>query len=126
MRLIEIRRADDGELEGFIAQGPGEWLALTVFHGELGRARSRTAAAALVHARGLAALAERWHWFSRRTREWQVVLPQECSPGRVRLAVGYYSLAGVPTATITAADLAAGDRLVLERLAPDAEADPAG
>ena len=42
-------------------------------------------------------------------------MPQESSPGRVRVAVGYYSLPGVETATITVDDLAAGDRLTLKR-----------
>ena len=39
--------------------------------------------------------------------------PQEAKPGRVRVALVYYSLPGVEATTITAADLAAGDRLTL-------------
>lgn len=111
--LEEVRRAKDGELEGYIAPGDDGWRALTVFGGHLATTGSRAEAADLVHRRGLSSLADRWHWWSRASGEWQVVLPQEASPGRVRVAVGYYSLPGVATATITADDLAAGDRLTL-------------
>ncbi len=113
--LHEVRRASDGELEGFVADGGDGWLALTVFHGELGRAATAAEAREIVQRRGLASLAERWWWLSRSTGAWQVVVPLESHPGRVRVAVGYYSLPGVETATITADDLAAGDRLTLER-----------
>lgn len=112
--LHEVRREPDDELAGFVVEDGGAWLALTVFHGVLGRAATTEAARDIVRRRGLGALAERWYWFSRRTGEWRVVLPQESSPGRVRVAVGYYSLPGVEVATITALDLAAGDRLTLE------------
>jgi hypothetical protein len=95
--LEEVRRAEDDELEGFVGADADGWHALTVF------------------GRGLASLAERWYWWSRIVREWRVVLPQEASPGRVRVAIGCYSLPGVPTATITTDDLAAGDRLTLTR-----------
>ena len=119
----EVRRASDGELEGFVAPDGDGWLALTVFHGVLGRAATARDARAVVHQRGLASMAERWWWFSRRTGAWRIVVPLESSPGRVRVAVGYYALPGVATATITAADLAAGDRLTLEP--PEgAEVDP--
>jgi hypothetical protein len=110
----EVRRASDDELEGFVVAVEGRWLALTVFHGVLGEAATATEARAIVHRSGLASLAERWGWLSRATGEWRIVVPVESSPGRVRVALGYYSLPGVGTATITAADLAAGDRLVLE------------
>jgi hypothetical protein len=121
--IREVRRVSDGELEGFVAADGGDWLALTVFHGLLGRAATAGEARAIVHRRGLAALAERWHWFSRRTGEWRIAVPQESSPGRVRVAVGYYSLPGVETAAVTAEDLAAGDELTLDP--PDGvEVDP--
>ncbi len=123
--MEEIRRAGDGELVGFVT-GDGEgWLALTIFHGVLARTSGREEAAAIVERDGLRCLAERWRWFSRRTGEWRLVLPQEVAPGRVRVAVGYYALPGVPTETITAADLAAGDRLVLASAGdPDAPSAP--
>jgi hypothetical protein len=116
----EVRRERDGELEGFVVEDGEGWLALTVFHGVLGRPASLEGARRLVRDRGLTSLAERWYWRSRLASEWGVVLPLEASPGRVRVALGYYSLPGVPTAVITAEDLAAGDQLTLE--AP-AEAD---
>ena len=112
--MHEVRRDHDDELAGFIVEDDDAWLALTVFHGVLGRAATAEAARDIVRRRGLGALAERWYWFSRRAGEWRVVLPQESSPGRVRVAVGYYSLPGVEVATITSSDLAAGDRLTLE------------
>jgi hypothetical protein len=112
--MREVRRTGDGEIEGFVVGDGGGWLALTVFHGEIGWAPTEAGAREIVHRRGLAALALRWHWWSRVTGTWRVVVPQEASPGRVRVALGWYSLPGVETATITAADLAAGDRLMLE------------
>ncbi|MCU0504221.1 MAG: hypothetical protein MUE82_00380 [Chloroflexi bacterium] len=123
--IHEVRRASDGELEGYVAADGDAWLALTVFHGVLGRAMSAQEARTIVHARGLASMAERWWWMSRAAGEWRVVVPLESSPGRVRVALGYYSLPGIGTAWVTAADLAAGDRLVLEP--PEGvEVDPGG
>lgn len=118
--LEEVRRESDGELEGHVTEGRDGWQALTVFGGHLATVADRLEAEAVVHQRGLSSLAERWYWWSRIAGAWQVVLPQEASPGRVRVAVGYYSLPGVETATITADDLAAGDRLML---APPADAE---
>jgi hypothetical protein len=112
-RREEVRRERDGELEGYVEATDGGWQALTVFGGRLGTLDSRHAAIALVHRQGLASLAEHWYWWSRRDATWRVVLPQEASPGRVRVAVGYYSLPGVETAVVTVEDLAAGDRLTL-------------
>ena len=111
--MFEIRRDPDQELEGFVVEDGDGWLALTVFHGVLERTTTPEVAREIVRQRGLASLAERWYWFSRHSHTWRVVVPQEARPGRVRVAVGYYSLPGVETATITASDLAAGDRLTL-------------
>jgi hypothetical protein len=116
--LEEVRRSNDGELEGFIRPVAAGFEALTVFHGVLGRTSSAEAARAVVHARGLASLADHWYWWSRIAREWRVVLPQEARPGFVRIALGYYALAGVPTAIVTADDLALGDVLTID--APNA------
>jgi hypothetical protein len=109
----EVRREADEELEGFIEATEEGWRALTVFGGLLATLPSRDAAIELVHRHGLGSLAERWYWWSRRDSTWRIVVPQETSPGRVRVAVGYYSLPGVATALITAEGLAAGDRLTL-------------
>jgi hypothetical protein len=119
----EVRRERDDELEGYVeATEDGAWRALTVFGGVLATLPSRDAAIELVHRQGLASLAERWYWWSRRDATWRTVVPQETSPGRVCVAIGYYSLPGVETALITAQDLAAGDRLSLT-LPPGASAE---
>lgn len=125
MERHEVRREHDDELEGFVVPaGDDAWRALTVFGGELGRGPTRVAAESIVRRRGLASLAERWHWFSRTTGAWEVVVLQEAHPGRVRVAVGWYSMPGVPVAVITEADLAAGDRLQLDA-PPDDEPEAA-
>jgi hypothetical protein len=121
--MHEIRRDHDGELEGYIVADRDGWLALTVFHAVLGRTASQEAAREIVHRRGLTSLADRWFWYSRLAGEWQVVVPLEATPGRVRVTLGYYSLPGVETTTITTSDLDAGDRLTL--VPPDqSSADP--
>jgi hypothetical protein len=111
--LEEVRRPQDDELEGYIRAADDGWHALTVFGGLLAILGSHRGAVDLVHRQGLASLAERWYWWSRTDASWRIVLPQEASPGRVRVAVGYYSLPGVETVLITAEDLLAGDRLTL-------------
>jgi len=121
-KFEEVRRSSDGELEGFVRRaGDGTFEARTVFHGLLGNARSRDEARAIVHARGLSSLAERWYWWSRATESWSVVLPQEVRAGVARVAVGYYALPGTPLRVITADDLDRGDLLTLEP--PDAPVD---
>jgi hypothetical protein len=119
--LEEVRRAADDELEGFVRQAAGGFHGLTVFHGMIATASTADEARAIVHARGISSLAERWFWWSRGSGAWSVVLPQEASAGKVRVAVGYYALPGVEMATITADDLDAGDVLTLVR--PDAPVD---
>lgn len=119
----EVRRERDDELEGYVeATEDGAWQALTVFGGLLATLPSRDAAIELVHRQGLASLAERWYWWSRRDARWRIVVPQEAAPGRVRAAIGSYSLPGVQTALITAEDLATGDQLTLT-LPPGAAAE---
>jgi hypothetical protein len=112
--LEEVRRASDDELEGFVMPTENGFDALTVFHGVIASTATRDEARTIVHVRGLASLAERWYWRSRVTDAWSVVVPQEARPGFVRVAVGYYALPGVPTAVITAEDVAQGDALTLE------------
>ena len=116
--LEEVRRPTDRELEGFVRRAGDEFEALTVFHGLLAKVQSADAARAIVAERGLSSLAQRWYWRSRASGRWVVVVPQEVRPGLVRVAVGYYALPGVPTALITADDLAQGDVLTLDP--PDA------
>jgi hypothetical protein len=57
---------------------------------------------------GLASLAERWTLRSGATGDEEVVCIQEASADGVTVARGYYSMPGVPTLRITAAELASG------------------
>jgi hypothetical protein len=120
---VEVRRAQDDELEGYVQASDAGWRALTVFGGLLATVGSAHEATEVVHGRGLSSLAERWFWWSRASRTWRVVVPQEASPRAVRVAIGNYSLPGVDTAVITLDDLAAGDRLVMTLPAGEAPSD---
>ena len=106
--MDEVRRSSDGELCGQVEQRDGQWCALTVFGAELGRHDRREDAVEQVLAEGLAALAERWT-LRHRDGEDEVVCIQEANTARVTVARGYYSMPGVPTLTITAAQLADGE-----------------
>lgn len=116
--MIEIRRADDGELCGHVRLHDGSWQALTVFGGVLGLHPSQEAAKHHVLTTGLSSLAERWHYRAHPAAEWQIVCIQEASTDSVRLALDYYSLPGVPTVTLTRAQLDSGAELTLS---PDGE-----
>lgn len=102
-----IIRPEDGELCGHVAEDGDGWRALTVFGGVLGVHASREVAVDQVRREGLASLAERWTLRSAGGDE-EVVCIQEADPESVTVALGYYSMPGVPTVTITAAELAAG------------------
>jgi hypothetical protein len=112
----EVRRAEDGELLGYVsASADGEsWLALAVFGGRLGRRATRAEAVDLVRSEGLASLARRWFWRAVGSDEWEVVVIQEAWPGRAVGVVGLYALPGAPRFEVTAQDLAAGAELTLE------------
>lgn len=112
--MDEVRRSDDGELCGHVVSRDGEWLALTVFGGLLGRYDAREAAVDRVLSDGLASLAERWTLRDGATGEEQIVCIQEAEPGSVTLALDYYSMPGVPTLTLTRAELD-GERWTLTR-----------
>lgn len=113
---IEVRRPTDGELLGHIRPTEdGRWAALTVFGGALAITATQHDATATVERLGLRSLAERWHYRRRSTDEWQVVLVSEAWPGRARLVEGWYGLPGAERFEVTAADLAAGDELTLDR-----------
>ena len=106
--MNEVRR-DDGELCGFVATRGDGWVALTVFGAELGRTHDEESARALVMRKGLAALADRWELRARCEDEWQTVCIQEANPRRIRLALGYYSLPGVPTRELSVEDIRSGE-----------------
>jgi hypothetical protein len=107
--MDEIRRADDGELCGHVAPVGGGWRALTVFGAVLGHHDDRDGAEQHVLADGLACLAERWTLRNGETSDEEIVCLQEANPASVTVALGYYSMPGVPTLTITAQQLASGE-----------------
>ena len=99
---------DDGELCGYVDGHAREWHAMTIFGGRLGAHDRREDAEQQVLDVGLASLAERWTLIDPASDEVQVVCIQHVSPSAVTLALGYYSLPGVPTVTISRRDLASG------------------
>lgn len=107
--MFEVRRVDDGELCGHVREFAQTWQALTVFGGVLAEFATRSEAETCVLDRGLSSLAE--HWLYLNGGEWQVVCIQEASPQSVRIALDYYSLPGVATATLTRSE--ASERLRL-------------
>jgi hypothetical protein len=80
-----------------------------VFGAVLGRHVGRQDAVDQVLTEGLASLSERWTLRHGDNGDEEVVCIQEANPGAVKVARGYYSLPGVPTLTITAAQLATGE-----------------
>lgn len=107
--MEEVRRPDDGELCGHVELRHGQWCALTVFGAELGRHEDPGAAKEQVLLDGLALLTERWTLRDGASGEEEVVCIQEVNTAAVTVARGYYALPGVPTLTITIAQLASGE-----------------
>jgi hypothetical protein len=112
--MEEVRRTEDDELCGHVEEREGRWRALTVFGGILGEHDDRERAVDQVLSEGLASLAERWTLHDPSTGREEIVCIQEVKPSAVTVAVGYYSMPGVPTRTVTASELAAG-KVVLRR-----------
>lgn len=108
LAVYEIRRDGDGELCGFVVDDHGQWLATTVFGGHLGKHASREDAETQVRTEGLASLIEHWTLVGGPSGDEQIVCIQESSPMGVTVALGYYSLPGVPTLTISRSDLESG------------------
>lgn len=109
-----MRRDHDGELCGYVAPHEGRWRSLTAFGATLSEHDSERDARRHVTDLGLSALADRWTLVDRTTGDEQPVCIQQVSPIAITLALGYYSLPGVPTMTIPIEDLSA-DRWHLER-----------
>jgi len=105
--VLEVRR-DDGELCGHVAHHDGRWRSLTTFGATLGDHDDELAARAHVAASGLSSLADHWTLTDRSTGEDQLVCIQQVDPVEVTVALGYYSLPGVPTLTIRVEDLMSG------------------
>ena len=106
--MDEVRRPIDGELCGHVDERDGTWCALVVFGGVLGRHDHRAAAVEQVLSDGLAVLADRWTLRDPATGAEEVVCIQEANGDAVTVALGYYSLPGVPTLTITTDELDRG------------------
>lgn len=105
----EVRRTSDGELCGWVDQRGGRWIACTVFGAPLGSHDVRDVAVAHVVEHGLASLTERWVLQPGGGGDTEVVCIQEANAAGVTVALGWYSLPGVPTMAISAAQLAAGE-----------------
>lgn len=103
----EVRRPEDGELCGHVEFRHGSWLALVVFGAVLDYHSTREDAVNHVLSEGLASLAERWTLRSAASSD-EVACVQEANENSVTLALGYYSMPGVPTLTITRDELDAG------------------
>jgi hypothetical protein len=112
--MIEVRRPSDGELCGGVRALASEWQSLTVFGGILAQHCTRETAEQHVLDVSLASLAERWWYRPDPSTEWQIVCIQEANSQSVRLALDYYSMPGVPTITITRAEMQSGTELTLD------------
>lgn len=105
--MVDVRRGD-GELCGEVVAEDGRWVARSVFGGLIGDHGTRAEAERQVREDGLAALSERWLLVDRETGDEEVVCIVEAHPGEVTVALGYYSMPGVPTRTLTAGELDRG------------------
>lgn len=113
--MDEVRREEDDELCGHVEERDGRWRALTVFGGVLGEHDERDRAVDHVLNDGLASLAERWTLHDPSDGSDTTVCIQEANPSSVTVAVGYYSMPGVRTRTISATQLAAGELVLRPR-----------
>ena len=106
---MEVRRDGDDELCGHVDEVDGVWWARTVFGAVLGTHADESAARDQVLAEGMTSLTERWTLRNGETGEEEVVCIQEANPSRVTVALGYYSLPGVPSLTLTVDQLVSGE-----------------
>jgi hypothetical protein len=104
--VIEIRR-DDGELCGYVRALGDRWQALVVFGAVLGDHASEDAATQQVRDSGIAVLQDRWTLAGTGDDD-GIVCIQEARPDGVRVALGYYSLPGVPSRWVERVDIDAG------------------
>jgi hypothetical protein len=106
--MIEVRRDEDYELCGFVAEAGDRWLAMIVFGAELGHRADYDEAVQLVLNEGLASLADHWMLSGPDVDGEQIVCIQQASQGSVTLALDYYSMPGVPSLTLSADQLRSG------------------
>lgn len=107
--VIEVRRDEDDELLGFVAEAGSAWQATTVFGGLLGTHTDRDEAIDQVQQIGLSSLAERW-WVRLPVDdgdeddgdedggepEWQRCHLIEAAPDRVVVVVATYAFQARP------------------------------
>lgn len=110
--MQEVRRPVDNELCGHVAQRDGAWRSLVVFGAELGCHPTREDAVAHVLSEGLASLADRWVLCGGDDVNDEVVCILEANVRAVTVALGYYSMPGVPTTTIPVSEIVAGRRVL--------------
>ena len=72
-----VRRDDDGELLGFVADGNGSWEAQTIFGYVIERTTDRSAAERIVREQGLGYLTGVWQYFDRDDRQWHACVLKE-------------------------------------------------
>jgi len=106
--MIQVRRDEDYELCGFVAEAGDRWLAMTVFGAELGHRDDYDEAVRLVLDEGLASLAGHWMLSGPDVDGEQIVCIQHASQGSVTLALDYYSMPGVPSLTLSTDQLRTG------------------
>ena len=100
---VEVRRSEDGELLGFLAEVDSEarlWQPLTIFGNELGAASDPATARLVVIRRGLECLAGKWSFYSAEYRDWFSCTLLEASPTRAKVYVADENYP-VPTYSIT-------------------------
>lgn len=102
-----VRRDTDDELCGHVVERGGTWRSLAVFGAQLGEHDDEQAAVDHVLEHGLASLAARWTLESP-GEEPEIVCIQEANEHGVTVALGYYSMPGVPTLRISRAELRPG------------------
>ncbi|MEZ5225911.1 MAG: hypothetical protein R2710_04365 [Acidimicrobiales bacterium] len=107
--MIEIRRDHDNELCGFVKPSDDVWLACTVFGAAIGRHAEQEQAIDQVLAEGLSSLTDHWSLTNTATGETELVRIQEANPTSVTVALGYYSLPGVPSVRIERQAIDAGE-----------------
>ncbi len=105
--MIEVRR-EDGELCGHVRPVGDAWQALVVFGSVLATVPTEVEAEAVVRHEALASLSDRWT-LSGAGDDDGVVCIQEARPDGVRLALGYYSLPGVPSRWVGRDEIDAGE-----------------
>ena len=87
---VEVRRSDDGELLGFLAEldpRTGSWQPITIFGNELGIASDAATARSVVLRRGLECLTGKWSLYSTEYGTWFSCTLLEASPKRAKVYI---------------------------------------